>query len=105
MVMIGRGDEHRINLLVHGVEHPPVIVERPRLGALRGSLLRGGGEAPVVHIHDGDQVLGQRTLQAHLASPAGANDRSAQLRAGRRLSKKEGPLQRLRGSRREDGAL
>ena len=42
---------------MHGVEHPPVIIERPRLGALRGSLLRGGGEAPVVRIAAGRDVL------------------------------------------------
>ena len=42
MVMVGRGDKHRVDLLVHGVEHPPVIGERLRLSAPLGSLLRGG---------------------------------------------------------------
>src|ERR1035438_8828027 len=77
MVMIGRGDEHRVDLLVHGVEHSPVIRERPRLRALRGSLLGGGSQALVVHIHDSDQVLRQRTVQAHLASPAATRGRAS----------------------------
>jgi hypothetical protein len=42
---------------MHIIEHSPVIIERPRLGAPRGSLLRGGCEALVVDIDDRDQVL------------------------------------------------
>src|ERR1035438_8967641 len=105
MVMIGRRDEHRVDLLVHGVEHPPVIRERPRLRALRGSLLGGSRKALVVHIYDSDEVLGQRTVQAHLASPAATNDGSAQFPLGLNVGKEEHSLERLRGSHREGGAF
>ena len=105
MVMIGRGDEYRVNLLMHDVEHSPVIRERLRLGTPRGGLLRGGGEAPVLHINDRDQVLPQRTLKAYLASPATADDGSTKFSLGRNVGKEKGSLQRLRGSHREGGAL
>src|ERR1035441_8534011 len=101
MVMVGSRNEHRVDLPVHGVEHPPVIRESFWLGALRGSLLGGCRKALVVHIHDSDQVLAQRTVQAHLASPATTDDGSAQFPPGLNVGKEEGSLQRLRGCHRE----
>ena len=76
VVVIGRGDEHRVNLLAQLVEHFPVVGERLNfagVAAFVGQRLLDGGNALVVHVHDSNQVFIERGFQVLHRPPAAAD--------------------------------
>ena len=103
--MIGRGDKDSINLLVHDIEHPPVVIESARLGALAGGLLCRGGKPGIIDIHDRHQPFTKAGLQTHLAPPAATNDRDGELRIGGRPRQQEGSFEHCRSSGTQGGLL
>ena len=49
MRMIGRGNEHRLNVLVHGIQHPSEVFEWFGIG----SLLKNIAGSSLVHVTEG----------------------------------------------------
>ena len=87
MVVIGRGDEHGVDLLADLVEHLPVVGEGLKLVGLVlllfvGERLADHGEAFLAGIDDGDEVLAQHRFDVRHAASARADDDAAEFVAG-----------------------
>ena len=67
--VIGGADDHRVNLLVHLVEHHAKVFELRRLGIL-GELL---GRVLLIHVAQGDYVVAQLGQLIHVAASLAAD--------------------------------
>ncbi len=105
VVMIRRRDKDHIYFLVHGIEHPPVVMKSTRPSTLSRGLLRRSAEPGIVNIHDRHQTFAKAGLEAHLAPPAATNDRDGELRIGGRSRQQMGSLEHGRGSGTQGGLL
>ena len=83
--MVGRGDEHRVDLLPDCVKHSPVISEDldlVRVPALALHPFLHGGGPVVVHLDQADEVFFRLTLQVRHSASAAADLDEANLVAG-----------------------
>ena len=80
MVMVRGRLEYRINLLVHGVEHPAVIAKGLGRGARLRSLSGRGSEAAILNIYQGHPFFAAGPRKTRLASAATADDGHRELR-------------------------
>ena len=108
VVVVGRGDEDYVDLLVHLVEHLAVVEEGldlVHLDFLFAQPLHGVGHAGIIHIHEGDKLLAHGRAHAGPALAVSANDSGAELARGGRMD--EWPLHDARTNQRpaDDCAL
>ena len=91
VVVIGRGDQHHVEVLVALVEHLAVVVEDLGLGRVLDAVLHHLGDVLLVHVDQGDEVLAQGAAHAVAAHARRADHGHAQLVARRLLGQHEGP--------------
>jgi hypothetical protein len=80
MDMVGRTDEHGIDLLIHGIQHLPEVFVP--LGGWERTEGRSG--APFVHVAESYDVLARDGFQVLRTAPTSADDGDVQLFIGRR---------------------
>ena len=90
VVVIGRGDQHHVEVLVALVEHLAIVVENLGLGRLLDTILHNLGDVLLVHIDHGDKVLAEGAAHAIAAHARHADHGHAQLVGRRRLGQHEG---------------
>jgi hypothetical protein len=76
--MVGRADDHRVDILLP-FQHPPIV--RPQLRV--GKHLRRVRQVVQVHIAQGDDILAGDAAQVVPPAPADANHCDVQLVVGR----------------------
>ena len=90
MVVIGRGDQDHVEVLVALVEHLAIVVEDLGFGRVLDALVHDLGNSLLVHVHQGDEVFAERTAHAVAAHARCADHRHAQLVGRRLLGQHEG---------------